>query len=74
MAVEVVVRVRCGGAQGQPVRRHTADARGILEADLAEFEYLDLLDDSDLLEFVRKYGVNRQALVNRLKNLGYIEE
>jgi Zn-dependent peptidase ImmA (M78 family) len=45
-----------------------------LEADLAEFEYLDLLDDSDLLELAKKYGVSTQALVNRLKNLGYIED
>lgn len=45
-----------------------------LKADLAAFEYLDLLDDSDLLELARKYGVSTQALVNRLKNIGYIDE
>lgn len=45
-----------------------------LEADLAELDYLDLLDDSDLLDLARKYGVSTQALVNRLKNLGYMED
>lgn len=45
-----------------------------LEADLADLDSLDLLDDSDLLELARKYGVSTQALVNRLKNLGYIED
>jgi Zn-dependent peptidase ImmA (M78 family) len=41
---------------------------------LAELDYLDLLDDRDLLELARKYGVSTQALVNRLKNLGYMED
>ncbi len=45
-----------------------------LHADLAGLEFLDLLDDSVLLELARKYGVSTQALVNRLKNLGYIED
>jgi Zn-dependent peptidase ImmA (M78 family) len=45
-----------------------------LEADLAETHDVDLLDDSLLHELSRKYGVSSQALVNRLKNLGYIRE
>jgi hypothetical protein len=44
-----------------------------LEDDLAELDYLDLLDDSDLPELAKKYGVSTQTLVNRLKNLGYME-
>lgn len=45
-----------------------------LEADLAQTHYVDLFDDSLLHELSRKYGVSSQALVNRLKNLGYIRE
>jgi Zn-dependent peptidase ImmA (M78 family) len=45
-----------------------------LEADLASEEYIDLLDDEFLHGLARKYGVSTQALVNRLKNLGYIQE
>jgi Zn-dependent peptidase ImmA (M78 family) len=45
-----------------------------LEADLASEEYVDLLDDGLLYDLARKYGVSTQALVNRLKNLGYIHE
>lgn len=45
-----------------------------LENDLANEEYVDLLDDEFLRELARKYGVSTQALVNRLKNLGYIQE
>jgi Zn-dependent peptidase ImmA (M78 family) len=45
-----------------------------LKADLASKEYVDLLDDRFLHEIARKYGVSTQALVNRLKNLGYIQE
>ena len=45
-----------------------------LEADLASEEYVDLLDDGFLFDLARKYGVSTQALVNRLKNLGYIQE
>lgn len=45
-----------------------------LEMDLAELEFLDLLDDKVLLDLARKYGVSTQALVNRLKNVGYIQE
>jgi Zn-dependent peptidase ImmA (M78 family) len=36
--------------------------------------YFDLLDDGFLQNLARKYGVSAQALVNRLKNLGYIQE
>lgn len=45
-----------------------------LEADLANEEYVDLLDDELLHGLARKYAVSAQALVNRLKNLGYIQE
>lgn len=45
-----------------------------LEADLANEDYVDLLDDKFLYDLARKYGVSTQALVNRLKNLGYIQE
>jgi len=45
-----------------------------LEADLAGVEFLDLLDDRIFLDLARKYEVSTQALVNRLKNLGYIED
>jgi Zn-dependent peptidase ImmA (M78 family) len=36
-----------------------------LEADLANEEYVDLLDDEFLHGLARKYGVSTQALVNR---------
>jgi Zn-dependent peptidase ImmA (M78 family) len=45
-----------------------------IEADLAGEDYFDLLDDGFLQNLARKYGVSAQALVNRLKNLGYIQE
>jgi len=45
-----------------------------LETDLAKEVYVDLLDDELLHGLARKYGVSAQALVNRLKNLGYIQE
>jgi Zn-dependent peptidase ImmA (M78 family) len=45
-----------------------------LEADLAAEEYLDLLDSELLRALARKYGVSTEALVNRLKNLDYIQE
>lgn len=45
-----------------------------LEADLQNEEYVDLLDDDFLHGLARRYGVSAQALVNRLKNLGYIPE
>ena len=48
--------------------------KNFLESDLATKEYVDLLDDSFLHGLARKYGVSTQALVNRLKNLGYIRE
>jgi Zn-dependent peptidase ImmA (M78 family) len=35
---------------------------------------IDLFDDDFLYDLAHKYGVSTQALVNRLKNLGYIEE
>jgi hypothetical protein len=37
-------------------------------------EFVDLLDDTFLRELSRKYGVSTQALVNRLKNLGYLQQ
>jgi Zn-dependent peptidase ImmA (M78 family) len=48
--------------------------RRFLEEDLENEEYVDLLDDEFLSDLARKYGVSTQALVNRLKNLGYIPE
>lgn len=45
-----------------------------LEADLSGEEYVDLLDSELLRALARKYGVSTEALVNRLKNLGYIQE
>ncbi len=45
-----------------------------LQRDLTNTESLDLLDDGFLHELARKYGVSTQALLNRLKNLGYIHE
>lgn len=45
-----------------------------LAKDLDGKEYFDLCDDNFLHILARKYGVSAQALVNRLKNLGYIEE
>lgn len=48
--------------------------RAFLHADLAGTDYLDLLDDASLHDLSRKYGVSTQALLNRLKSLGYIPE
>jgi Zn-dependent peptidase ImmA (M78 family) len=48
--------------------------RQFLEEDLADEDYVDLLDDDFLSDLARKYGVSSQALVNRLKNLDYIPE
>ncbi len=45
-----------------------------LEKDLMGEESVDLLDDGFLQDLARKYGVSTQALMNRLKNLGYIHE
>jgi len=45
-----------------------------IEADLASEEYIDLLGGIFLRELAAKYGVSTQALMNRLKNLGYIQE
>jgi Zn-dependent peptidase ImmA (M78 family) len=45
-----------------------------LEKDLESMDDIDFLDDESLQELARKYGVSTQALVNRLKNLGYIQE
>ena len=48
--------------------------RKFLEADLQKQEDVDLLDDDFISDLGKKYGVSTQALVNRLKNLGYIQE
>jgi Zn-dependent peptidase ImmA (M78 family) len=48
--------------------------REFLESDLQNEDYVDLLDDDFLHGMARRYGVSVQALVNRLKNLGYIPE
>lgn len=45
-----------------------------LEEDLESAEDVDLLGDGFFSDLARKYGVSSQALVNRLKNLGYIPE
>ena len=45
-----------------------------IEKDLATVDYVDLLDDELLRTLTSKYGVSTQALLNRLKNLGYIQE
>lgn len=48
--------------------------RHFLEQDLEGEEYVNLLDGDFLSELSRKYGVSTQALVIRLKNLGYIPD
>jgi Zn-dependent peptidase ImmA (M78 family) len=48
--------------------------RAFLERDLEGQDYVDLLDDEMLRDLARKYGVSTQALMNRLKNIGYIQE
>jgi Zn-dependent peptidase ImmA (M78 family) len=48
--------------------------RRFLEQDLEGEDYVNLLDDDFLSDLARKYGVSTQALVNRLKNLGYIPD
>lgn len=45
-----------------------------LDKDLASVTEIDLLDDDFLKDLAREYGVSAQALVNRLKNLGYVHE
>jgi Zn-dependent peptidase ImmA (M78 family) len=78
-----VVRLRDGiSSQGNDEAEREANLfaatllmpKEFLEADLAGVEFLDLLDDRVFLDLARKYGVSTQALVNRLKNLGYIED
>jgi Zn-dependent peptidase ImmA (M78 family) len=59
---------------GPPANKINHLGGELLETDLVELEYLDLLDDRKLLDLARKYGVSTQALVNRLKNLGYIQD
>lgn len=48
--------------------------RHFLERDLEQEHWVNLLDDGFLSDLARKYGVSAQALVNRLKNLGYIKD
>jgi Zn-dependent peptidase ImmA (M78 family) len=48
--------------------------RQFIARDLASQEFFDLFDEVPLRDMARKYGVSAQALVNRLKNLGYIIE
>jgi Zn-dependent peptidase ImmA (M78 family) len=48
--------------------------RQFLKQDLEGEDYVNLLDDDFLTDLSRKYGVSTQALVNRLKNLGYIPD
>jgi len=48
--------------------------RGFIERDLQDEEFVNLLDDDFLTDLAYKYGVSTKALINRLKNLGYIPE
>jgi hypothetical protein len=48
------------------------DAEGLLENDLQDKEYVNLLNDDFLSDLAYKYGVRTQALM--LKNLNYIQE
>ncbi len=48
--------------------------RSFLDRDLLNEEFWDLTDDTTVKALSRKYGVSTIALVNRLKNLGYIQE
>jgi Zn-dependent peptidase ImmA (M78 family) len=48
--------------------------REFIDRDLANEDYVDLLDDDFLHGLARKYGVSAQALAIRLKTLGYIQE
>ena len=45
-----------------------------IEKDIEQEDYVDLLDDEFLPNLAHKYGVSTQALINRLKSLGYIQE
>jgi Zn-dependent peptidase ImmA (M78 family) len=45
-----------------------------LEKDLEGQEYIDLLDDDIIRNLSNKYRVSAQAFINRMKNLGYIQE
>lgn len=45
-----------------------------LKQDLVAAEDVDILYDSFLHDLARKYGVSTQALLHRLKNLGYLHE
>jgi Zn-dependent peptidase ImmA (M78 family) len=47
--------------------------KNFLEGDLGSQDWVDLLDDDFLRGLGRRYGVSAQALVNRLKNLRYIQ-
>jgi Zn-dependent peptidase ImmA (M78 family) len=48
--------------------------KDFIEKDLEAEEFIDFLDDKLLHDLARKYDVSTQALVNRLKNLGFIQE
>jgi Zn-dependent peptidase ImmA (M78 family) len=48
--------------------------KDFLESDLVGEDYFDLLDDAFLRSLALRYGVSAQALVNRLKNLDFIQE
>jgi len=55
-----------------PSNTHHAPVRRNFTA--AHEDHVNLLDDDFLTDLSRKYGVSTQALVNRLKNLGYIPD
>ena len=48
--------------------------REFIEEDLSGETDIDLLDDDFLRVLAKKYGVSTQALMNRLKNLGYFHD
>jgi len=48
--------------------------KDFIKRELEQIEFVDLLDDDFLRKLAEKFGVSSQALVNRLKNLGYIQE
>jgi Zn-dependent peptidase ImmA (M78 family) len=48
--------------------------REFIEKDLSGETDIDLLDDDFIRVLAKRYGVSAQALMNRLKNLGYLHD
>lgn len=67
-----------GTDEGEREANHFAAAllmpKKFLENDLKDKEYIDLFAEDFLHDLACKYGVSTQALVYRLKNLGYLVE